>query len=105
VVPDALSRKLETNIVVQLTKQKELLKKMRQLDLMVIWRVSESGQLMVFQIQPTLMEEIREVQKEDPSLQKFREQVEAGLRSDVHIHTDGALYFGNRICVPQKEIR
>jgi len=32
---------------------------------------------MAFQIQPTLMEEIREAQKEDPRLQKFREQVEA----------------------------
>ena len=30
VVPDALSRKPETNMVVQLTQQKELLKKMRR---------------------------------------------------------------------------
>jgi len=50
------------------------------------------------------MEEIREVKKEDPRLQKFREQVEAGLRSDVRIHMDGALYFRNKICVPQGEI-
>jgi len=54
---------------------------------------------MAFQIQPTLMEKIREAQKKDPRLQKFREQVEAGLRTDVRIHTDGALYFENRICV------
>jgi len=46
---------------------------MRRLDLIVIRRVSESGQLMTFQIQPTLMEEIREAQKEDPRLQKFKE--------------------------------
>ena len=44
---------------------------------------------MAFQIQLTLMKEIREAQKKDPRLQKFREQVEAGLRSDVHIHTNG----------------
>ena len=62
-------------------------------------------QLMAFQIQPTLMEEIREAQKEDPRLLKFREQVEAGLRSDIRIHTDGTLYFRNRICVPQGEIK
>jgi len=36
VVPDALSRKPETNMVVQLTQQKELLKEMRRLDLIVI---------------------------------------------------------------------
>jgi len=60
---------------------------------------------MAFQIQPTLMKEIREAQKEDPRLEKFREQVEAGLRSDVRIYTDSALYFGYRICAPQGEIR
>jgi len=56
VVPDALSRKPKTNMVVQLTQQKELLKEMRRLDLMVIGRGSELGQLMAFQIQLTLIE-------------------------------------------------
>ena len=99
-VPDVLSRRPEATMVMLLTQQEELLKEM-----MVILRVSGSVQLMAFQIQPTLMEEIREAQKEYPRLLKFREQVEAGLRSDVRIHTDGALYFRNRICVPQGEIR
>jgi len=51
------------------------------------------------------MEKIKEIQKEDPRLQKFREQVEARLRSDICIQSDGTLYFGNRICVPQGEDR
>jgi len=72
---------------------------------MMIRRVSGSVQLMAFQIQLTLMEEIREAQKEDLRLLKFTEQVEEGLRSDVRIYTDGALYFRNRICMPQGEIR
>ena len=88
-------------MVVQLTQQKELLRETRRLDSMVIQRVSESGKLRAFQIRPTLMEEIKSAHKEDTRLQKFREQVEARLRSDVHIHTDGALYFGNKICVRQ----
>ena len=46
---------------------------------------------MIFQIQPTLIDEIKEAQKEDPRLQKFRAQVEAGLWTDVCIHSDGAL--------------
>ena len=98
VVPDA--RRPEANMVMLLTQQEELLKEMRRLDLMVIRRASRSMQLMAFQIQPTLMEEINEAQREDPRLLKFREQLEAGLRSDVCIHTDGALYFRNRIYVP-----
>ena len=87
IVPDALSRRPEANIVVLLTQLEELLKEMRRLDLMVIRRASRSVQLMTFQIQPTLMEEIKEAQREDPRLLKFREQMEAGLRSDVCIHT------------------
>ena len=55
VVLDALSRRPETNMVVLLTQQEELLKEMRRLDLMVIRRASRSVQLMAFQIQPTLM--------------------------------------------------
>ena len=59
---------------------------------------------MTFQIHPTLMDEIKEAQKEYPRLRKFRAQVESGLRTDVCIHSDGALYFGNRICVPQVKV-
>jgi len=51
------------------------------------------------------MEEIKAVQNEDPRLQKYREQIEAVLRTDVHKNTNGALYFSNIICVPQGEIR
>ena len=61
--------------------------------------------VMVIQIQQTLMEEIREAQKEDSRLQKFREQVKAGLRTDVRLHINGTLYFSNWICMPQGEIR
>ena len=66
VVPNALSRKSETNMVVQFTQQKELLKEMKRLDLMVILRVSGSVQLMIFQIQPTLMEESEKHRKKIP---------------------------------------
>jgi len=50
VVPDALSKRPEANMVVLLTQQEELLKEMRWLDLMVIRRASGSVQLMAFQI-------------------------------------------------------
>ena len=89
----------------QLTQQKELLREIIKLDLILLQGADESGQLMTFQVQPTLMSEIKEAQKGDPRLQKFRTQVEAGLRTDIRIHSDGTLYFGNRICVPQGKIR
>ena len=95
-MPDALSRRPEANMVMLLTQQEELLKEMRRLDLMVIRRASGFVQLMAFQIQPTLIEEIREAQREDPRLLKFREQVEAGLRSDVCIWC--TLFQGQNLC-------
>jgi hypothetical protein len=106
VVPDTLSRKPGVFKAIQITRQKELLKEMMQLDLMIVQRTSvQEGQIMTFQIKPTLIEEIKAAQNTDQRLQKFREQVEAGLRSDVRIHTDGALYYGNIICVPKGEVR
>jgi len=66
--------------------------------LMVIRRAISPGKLMAMQIQPTLLEKIREAQGRDPKLQEFREQVKAGSRSDMQIHADGTLRFGNRMC-------
>ena len=48
------------------------------MDLMVIRRAISLGQLMAIQIQPSLLEKIREAQSGDLKLQDFREQVEAG---------------------------
>ena len=105
VVPDALSRKPEASMAMQITQQKELFEEMRRMDLMVIRRATSPGKLMVIQIQPTLLEKIKEAQGRNPKLQKFREQVKAESRSDMQIHADGTLRFGNRICVPKGEIR
>ena len=60
---------------------------------------------MAFQIRPTLIEEIKTAQCTDPRLQKLKEQLEAGLRTDMRIHTDGALFHGDRLCVPKGEVQ
>lgn len=65
VVPDALSRIHGAYTMVQLTQQKELIKEMMRLDLMVVRRTNTARKLMTFQIKPTLMDEIREAQKDD----------------------------------------
>jgi len=59
---------------------------------------------MAIQIQPTLLEKIKEAQSGDLKLREFREQVEARLRTDMQIHADGMLRFGNRICMPKEEV-
>ena len=106
VVPDALSRVPGEYEALQLTQQKELLREMMRLDLMVVRRISGvSEKLMAFQVQPILKNRIREAQSSDSRLQQFRVQVEAGQRTDFWVHIDGALYSGDMICVPKGDIR
>lgn len=66
-------------MAIQFTRQKELLKEMRELDLMVINRVDVAAQLMAIQVQPMLIERIKASQNNDPQLRQFREQVEVNL--------------------------
>ena len=61
VVPDALSRLPGGYEALQLTQQKELLKEMMRLYLMVVRRVSGvPEQFMAFQVRPTLKDRIGE---------------------------------------------
>jgi len=75
-VPDALSRRPEACMAMQITQQKELFEEMRRMNLLVIQKTKTLEQLMVMQFQPNLLERIKEAQGEDPKLQEFREQVE-----------------------------
>ena len=61
-----------------------------RLDLEIILP-GDIGRLMTLVTQPSLIEKIKEVQKEDPKLQKIREEVKARLRQDIVIHADGSL--------------
>ena len=45
-VPDALSRRPENKVLLHLTQQKELLREIMKLDLMLIQGADESGQLL-----------------------------------------------------------
>ena len=75
-----------------MTKQKEMQEEILRLDLEIIL-LGDIGILMTLMTQPSLIEKIKEAQKEDPKLQKIREEVEAGLRQDIVIHADGSLQF------------
>jgi len=63
-----LSGKPEVSIAMQIIQQKELFEEIRQMDLMVIRRAISPGQLMAIQIQPTLLEKIREAHSGDLKL-------------------------------------
>lgn len=53
-------------------------------------------------MRPTLTDRIRQAQDKDEILKKTRAKVESGKETYFHIDPEGALRFGNRICVPNE---
>ena len=101
VVLDALSRRPTTII---LTEQKGLIEEMRRLTLEVVLP-GEVAHCMALQLQSSLVNRIKEAQAGDKQLQKFRNQVEAGLRTDLMIHEDISLTYGTRLWVPKGDVK
>jgi len=74
-----------------------------RLDLEIILP-GDIGRLLTLMTQPSLIEKIKEVQKEDPKLQKIREEVEVGLRQDIVIPVNDSLQFRSRLYVPSGKV-
>ena len=51
-------------------------------------------------LESTLLERIKQGQKEDPELIGHKESVESGKKLDFSITTDGVIRFQGRLCVP-----
>ena len=50
-------------------------------------------------VQPTLIERIKVAQQNYIHLCQFKKDVDKGLRSKLRVHSDGTLYFRNRLCI------
>ncbi|XP_074299739.1 uncharacterized protein LOC141630895 [Silene latifolia] len=105
VVADALSRK-SIHALISARSRVRMLGELRKMGIYMIRRGETIGDMT---IEPELYEEIRELQKEDAMIQKWRNEVEeAGAEpySKFSIHSDGSLRFGQRWCVPaNKELK
>ncbi|XP_074264450.1 uncharacterized protein LOC141586935 [Silene latifolia] len=102
VVADALSRK-SIHALISARSRVRMLGELRKMGIYMIRRGETIGDMTV---EPELYEEIRELQKEDARVQKWRSAVEqAGTEpySKFSIHSDGSLRFGQRWCVPANE--
>ncbi|XP_074301247.1 uncharacterized protein LOC141632614 [Silene latifolia] len=102
VVADALSRK-SIHALISARSTVRMLGELRKMGIYMIRRGETIGDMTV---EPELYEEIRELQKEDVRVQKWRSAVEqAGAEpySKFSIHSDGSLRFGQRWCVPANE--
>ena len=87
-----------------MTQQKEMQEEILRIDLKIILP-GDIERLMTLVNQPSLIEKTKEVQKKGPKLEKIREEVEARLRQDIVIHTDGSLRFRSRLCVLSGKVR
>lgn len=87
-----------------LTQQKENLEDMGSLGLEAILP-GITIQLMALQLQPSLVDRIREARTDDPRMQQLRRNIDVSQRTDVLIHLDGSLRLDCRIYVPEGDIK
>jgi len=103
VVADALSRKNHATMTCHLTTQKELLKELNSMGIEV--RKYQHNVILAFmEIQPTLINQIKEAQKGDKQMEEILKTIEKAINkgkvSDFRVKDDGILWYRNRLCVP-----
>ncbi|KAJ4718964.1 Retrotransposon protein, putative, Ty3-gypsy subclass [Melia azedarach] len=99
VVADALSRKSFSSIAHMRVAYFPSLADLRSLR--VDLAVKDNGALLAhFQVRPVLIDHIREMQDQDPSIAKLKKEVRDGLRTDFSLKDDEMLVMGSRLCVP-----
>jgi hypothetical protein len=104
VVADALSRKKYCIATFAKRIRPELCREIKYLNLAIVNDVAVS-----MEVEPTLEAEIREGQLEDTKLKEIRQLIKDNKTSDFSEDSQGTLWLGKRICVPNlkhlKEIK
>jgi hypothetical protein len=95
VVADALSRKKYCNATFARRMQPEL---QREIEYLNLGMVNEAKVTM--EVEPTLEVEIREGQLEGAKLKEIRQLIQDNKTSDFSEDSQGTLWLGKRICVP-----
>jgi hypothetical protein len=95
VVADALSHKNYCNTTFA---QRMPLELRREIEYLNLGMVNEAK--VVMEVEPTLESDIREGQLEDAKLNEIRQLIWNNKTSDFTKDSQGTLWLGNRICVP-----
>src|SRR5262249_29592905 len=98
---DALSQKLMGSLAHISVHRRELAKELKELvDMGVHFEFSDSsGLIAYFQVRPTLVDEIKANQDNDPSLVRLKDEAQKGQAPGFLI-VEGVLRYGDRLCVP-----
>ncbi|KAM0911004.1 hypothetical protein ACQ4PT_013787 [Festuca glaucescens] len=97
VVADALSRKSYVNGLTTGELPEELCEQFKDLRLEIV----PKGYLASLEVQPTLMDRIREAQKLDKEIEEIKVIMSEGRAKGFHADEQGTIWFEKRICVPQ----
>ena len=99
VVADALSRKSTTSISHLKAVYLPRLVELRSLGVRL--EFTDNGALLAtFHVRPILIDKIRELQTQDPTVIKLKREAESGQLKGFSIRAYGTLMMGQRLCVP-----
>ena len=102
VVADALSRKSYCNMVMLQEGQPELWKEFERLNLGFV----AATEAITMEVDPTLEQDIRKGQLEDEKIKEIRQLIKDNKAPGFSEDSQGTVWFGKRICVPnQKTLR
>jgi hypothetical protein len=96
IVADALSRKSQVNLMVAHPMPFELAKEFDRLSLGFL----NNTRGVTVELEPTLEQEIKEVQKNDEKISEIRQLILEGKGKDFREDTEGVVWFKDRLCVP-----
>jgi hypothetical protein len=96
VVADALSRKAYVNCLSTEVLPEDLCRGLRDLSL----EVGPKGFVASLAVQPTLMDKIRQAQKEYKEIEKIKEDMKKDKAKGFSEDEQGTIWFEKRICVP-----
>ena len=96
VVADALSRNPDSDNESIPNLRPEFQQEFAKLNLIMVTEGSVSN----LEIQPTLIEKIKEAQHGHPSIDGIKRKVSLGKASEFNVDEQGILWYGERLCVP-----
>lgn len=101
-VADALSRKSYCNAVCTEGMCVKLQHDLEHLNLGIV----EHGFVAALEAQPTLVDQIRAAQVNDPEIAELKKNMRVGKARDFHEDEHGTMWLGERLCVPDdKELK
>src|SRR4051812_10775220 len=97
VIADDLSRKVYVNGLTKGELPEDLCAQFKELRLEIV----PEGYLMSLEVQPTLLDKIKEAQKLDKEIEEIKSKIGKGKVKGFHEDEQGTLWYGKRICIPQ----